>query len=156
MDLMQYHKIPQNVTSYEGRIVGKFTARQFTYLAIGGIIIFLLASVPIGSTYKFTIGTVVSLVSLLFALVTFEGRGTDMWLLLFVRAVLLPTQRLWRKDEVPPSYLLPSYVVPHQVLGPKRRTTDELTVFLEKWRPEEKTAGLTEEEQKFLQKLKSI
>lgn len=151
---MQFHKIPQHVTGYEGRIIGKFTARQFTYLAIGGIVIFILASAPIPAKYKFILGAVDVAFTALMALVNYEGRSTDVWLIHFLKAVLSPTQRIWLKKEVVPEYLLPSYQVPMQRRGPKKKTGKELEQFLQFWGGVEKPSDLTPEEKGFLEKLK--
>jgi len=91
---MDYHKIPQNVSTFEGRIVGKFTARQFTYLAIGGIIIFILFSTPINSIYRIILIAITLLWSVFFALISFEGRGTDLWIALFSKAIFYPPLKL--------------------------------------------------------------
>lgn len=151
---MQYHQIPQHVTGYEGRIIGKFTARQFTYLAIGGIFIFILAGSPIPSQYKFVFGFLVASISAAFALINYEGRSTDVWIVHLLRAIFSPTQRIWYKEETPPEYLLPSYKVPIHRRGPKKKTGEELERFLQFWGGGERESELTVEEEKFLKKLK--
>lgn len=150
---MQFHRIPQNVTGYEGRIVGKFTARQFTYLAIGGIIIFILASAPIATKLKFILGAIDVAFTALMALVNYEGRSTDAWIVHFLKAVLSPTQRVWLKKELVPEYLLPSYQVPVHRRGPKKKTGKELKRFLQFWGGTDKQTDLTVEEKNFLSRL---
>ncbi len=151
---MQFHKIPQNVTGYEGRIIGKFTARQFTYLAIGGIIIFIVVSAPIPSKLKFVLGAIDVAFTALMALVNYEGRSTDTWIIHFLKAVLSPTQRIWLKKEFVPEYLLPSYEVPVRRKGHKKKSGQELERFLQFWGGAEKPTDLTPQEQEFLAKLK--
>lgn len=151
---MQYHRIPQHVTGYEGRIIGKFTARQFTYLAIGGVILFIVVSAPINSQYKFILGVIDLGFSVLMALVNYEGRSSDVWIVHFLKAVLSPTQRIWFKKAVVPEYLLPSYQVPVKYSGPKRRSKKEIDQFLKFWGGAEKKSDLSAEEKKFLKKLK--
>lgn len=154
---MQYHRIPQHVTGYEGRIVGKFTARQFTYLAVGGIIIFITAGLPIPTSYKFIVGILTASITATFALVTYEGRSTDTWIINFVRAVMRPTQRVWVKHEIPPEFLLPGYHVKRPAHGPKRKTQAELEGYLRRWgsqRPRE--SDLTNQEQAALQRIAQL
>lgn len=151
---MQFHKIPQHVTGYEGRIIGKFTARQFTYLAIGGIIIFIVVSAPIPTNLKFILGAIDVAFTALMALVNYEGRNTDTWIVNFLKAVLSPTQRIWLKKEPVPEYLLPSYQVPTRRKGRKKKTSQELERFLKFWGGAEKPTDLTPQEQEFLAKLK--
>lgn len=151
---MQFHKIPQHVTAYEGRIIGKFTARQFTYLAIGGIIIFIVVSAPMPSKLKFVLGAIDVAFTALMALVNYEGRSTDTWIIHFLKAVLSPTQRIWLKKEPVPEYLLPSYQVPMRRKGYKKKTGKELERFLQFWGGAEKASDLSSEEKEFLGKLK--
>lgn len=91
--MAQYHKIPQNVTTYEGRIVGKFTAKQFIFLAIGGILIFLIVNTQLPKNVIIVVSVVIALISMFLALANFEGKTIDMWVTAFVKVVYKPTQR---------------------------------------------------------------
>lgn len=153
---MQSHRIPMHVTSYESRIIGKFTAKQFTYLAIGGILIFIIGTSPLPKVAKVPLLFVVIGFTILFALVNYEGRSTDIWLVQFFKSVLAPTQRIWLKSEVTPAYLLPEFFVPKKRLGVKRRRKDELNQFLSFWKGERRKSFLTPTEQDFLQRLKKL
>lgn len=153
---MNTHEIPQNVTAYEGRIVGKFTARQFTYLAIGGIIIFLLFSTPLGTIYRIIFVSATLMLTILFALVAFEERGADVWLLLFTRAVGFPTLRIWKKSEAPPAVLLASFKVERKPPEIIPKTRSELEKFLSAYSQSKTLENLTEEERSFLAKLPKI
>lgn len=154
---MQFHRIPQNVTRYEGRIVGKFTARQFTYLAIGGVIIFILLGLPIPSTYKVVIGAIDVAIAAILALVTYEGRSTDTWIVAFLKAVLHPTQRTWQKHEAAPEFLLPGYHLPEKNLGPKARDPAELEGFLRRLGGERTArSDFSEQEQATLQRIAEL
>ncbi|KKR31129.1 MAG: hypothetical protein UT63_C0082G0004 [Candidatus Gottesmanbacteria bacterium GW2011_GWC2_39_8] len=153
---MDYHKIPQNVSTFEGRIVGKFTARQFTYLAIGGIIIFILFSTPINTIYRIILIAITLLWSVFFALISFEGRGTDLWIALFSKAIFYPTLRIWKKSEEPPVFLLPSFKIEHQVKGFTPKPKEELKKFIASQKMAEPLSNLTDEERLFLAKIESF
>lgn len=153
---MEYHKIPQNVSVYEGRIIGKFTARQFTYLAIGGIIVFLLATLPIGMVYKSIFILITVIWTALFALVSYEGRGTDLWIALYTKAILLPTLRIWAKAEEPPIFLLTQFTVQRKREETTPKQKEELERFLTSWAKKEENKDFTEEEKIFLGKLKTL
>jgi len=152
---MQYHKIPQNVTTYEGRIVGKFTMRQFVYLAIGFILLFILTTSPLPSKYKLLFGGVVAFFTMIFTIVNYEGRNTDTWLLNYFRAIFAPTQRVWRKQAAPTVYLLPSYQTPQPTTAPIKKKS-ELEGFLKDWGRRQQTSDLTKEEAAFLDRLKKL
>ncbi len=147
------HKIPQNVTQYESRIVGNFTSRQFIYLAAGGIIIMLFFMLPFPPLVGIIVALVVLPVTLLLALISFDGRRSDIWIINFVNAVAEPTQRIWEKDEVPPQVLLPSYVVPHHTTEKRQKTGTDLEEFLGFWRANEAKSDYSSEEQAFLNRI---
>lgn len=153
---MDYHKIPQNVSTFEGRIVGKFTARQFTYLAIGGIIIFILFSTPINAIYRIILISITLLWSVFFALISFEGRGTDLWIALFSKAIFYPTLRIWKKSEEPPAFLLPTFKIEHKVKGVLPKPKEELKKFIASQKMAESLSNLTDEEKLFLAKIESF
>jgi hypothetical protein len=133
--MAQYHKIPQNVTSYEGRIVGKFTAKQFIFLAIGAIGVFLIVNSPLNRTMKAISAGIIGLTSLILAVANVDGRSTDFWLSTFMHVAYIPTQRVWRKSAIPPRYLLPSYHPPKKKRAPRKRTATELNELLDIWKP---------------------
>ena len=150
------HKIPQNVTQYESRIVGNFTPRQFIYLAIGGAIIMLSFMLPLPGLIRIIILIVVAPISLLFALASFDGRRTDVWLLNTIQAVFKPTQRVWQKDTVPPEFLLPSYIVPKKRVKNLPKKSGDLEQFLDFWRTQEAQKDYSEEEVEFLERISKL
>lgn len=154
--MAQYHKIPQNVTSYEGRIVGRFTAKQFIFLAIGAIIIFLIVNSNVGKTQKIILSLVIGGITLLFSLTNIEGRTTDRWMQFFLAAVGRPTRRIWHKAETPPAYMLPAYILPKHQRGPRQRGSQELERYLRLWRPEQKpTEEFSEDEKVILDRIRA-
>ncbi len=155
--MAQYHKIPQNVTTYQGRIIGKFTAKQFIFLAIGAMIIFLTVNTPLPKPYKIGISGVVGLISLTLALANIDGRSTDFWISTFLHVAYIPTQRVWRKKPHPPKYLLPNYHPPKRKLGPRKRTTTELNELINIWKPiSAETQDLTDAEKEKLAKIREL
>lgn len=153
---MEFHRIPTQVTTYESRIIGKFTAKQFTYLAIGGILVFLVGTSPLSKSAKLPLLFVIIGTTALFALVNFEGRSTDIWLVQFLKAVLSPTQRVWLKKEEAPEYLFPTYYVPRKRIPHPKKTREELEHFLSFWKGKKEEKFLTPHEEEFLQKIKKL
>lgn len=150
------HKIPQNVTTYEGRIIGKFTAKQFIFLAIGAIIIFLILSSELPGQIQLISGAVVGGVTLIFSLVNIQGRTTDEWISNFVNTAQAPTQRIWKKFPTPYPFMLPTYHPPHKKIGPRQRTQGELERFIEMWEPTRTTSDYTDEEKESLKRLRQL
>jgi len=148
------HKIPQNVTKYESRIIGRFTAKQFIFLAIGAMGIFLIFNTPLPNPIKFALIGIIAVVSLVFSVANIQGRTTDAWISEFMHAVSMPTQLVWRKREHPPAFLLPSFSVAKTRKAGKKRTQYELEKFIELWNPSSPTSEYTKEEQAILERVR--
>lgn len=151
-----YHKIPQNVISYQGRVVGKFTAKQFSFLAIGGIALFIIFSTPIPIPARIIIAIPVTLFTLVFALANFEGKTTDAWIMAFFNSIYKPTQRIWKKKETVPMYLLPSYHPPHEKNIERQTKTSEVDRFIEFWQPHRVETDFTDEDKAALERIRQI
>lgn len=154
--MARMHKIPQNVTTYEGRIIGRFTAKQFIFLAMGMIAIFLVISLPLPRTVKIVLSVIFGFISLIFALANIQGRTTDAWINSFLRGVNSATRRIWLKGANPPMYLLPDYHPPKMQRGPRKRTTSELERFIELYQPARPDSDLSEEENVVLKRVREL
>lgn len=97
---MDTHPIPQNVTSFQFKLVGDMTLKQFLYLAIGVGFAYLLF-VTIASKYPLIAWPIIILSSFLgvaFAFLPIGSRPLDHWLAAFLKAVYSPTKRVWKKN----------------------------------------------------------
>lgn len=97
---MDAHPIPQNVTSFQFKLVGDMTLKQFGYLAAGVGIAYLLF-VFLARDYPLVSWPLIILSALLgvaFAFLPFQSRPLDHWLVAFVKAIYSPTKRAWRKN----------------------------------------------------------
>ena len=101
---MESHPVPQNITSYEFRLVGDMTLKQFGQLAGGVIMALIIYSLPIYPIFKWPMVFVFAVVGVLFAFVPFQERPLSAWLLAFFKAIYSPTQFLWEKKAVVPEY----------------------------------------------------
>ncbi len=94
------HPIPQNVTSFQFKLVGDMTLKQFGYLAAGAGLAYLLF-VFFSRNYPIITWPVIVISALLgvaFAFVPIGSRPLDHWLAAFLRAVYSPTKRVWAKN----------------------------------------------------------
>ena len=105
---MPMHTIPQNVTSYEDKIVGMFVGRQFIYLALGGLTAFILLSTGGGAAvlFRFILAFGALAFAAALAMVKVNDRGFDLWVISFLKAILGPTEWVWQKQAVPPEVLI--------------------------------------------------
>jgi len=97
---MDAHPVPQNVTSFEFRLIGDMTLKQFIYLAIGAgtaylFFVFLASPLPFLAWPVIIIST---LLGVAFAFVPIAGRPLDHWSHAFLKAIYTPTKRSWQKN----------------------------------------------------------
>ncbi len=98
---MEPHAVPQNVTSFEFRLIGDMTLKQFGYLAAGvglAYLIFVLfaAKFPI---VAWPIIVISALNGIAFAFLPISDRPLDYWVGAFLQAVFSPTKRRWVKNK---------------------------------------------------------
>lgn len=94
---MQQHPVPQNITSFQFKLVGDMTLKQFGYLA-GGIIAGILASkLPYPAIFNYTLAGTFAFSGFALAFLPIEDRPLDVWLKNFVISVFSPTQFIYQK-----------------------------------------------------------
>lgn len=126
------HTIPQNVTSYEDKIVGIFVGRQFIYLAVGGLTAFIILSTGGGAALpiRFIMAIAVMGLAAALALVKVNDRGFDVWLWGYLKAVLGPTEWAWQKEIRPMSTLVaPDQTAPATTAAVKKPTGAQAVSF---------------------------
>lgn len=97
---MDTHPIPQNVTSFEFKLVGEMTLKQFIYLSVGMIIAYVFF-VFLSETIPFIAWPVVVISASLggaFAFLPIADRPLDHWVAAFFRAIYSPTKRVWVRE----------------------------------------------------------
>jgi len=114
---MENHPVPQNISSYEFRLVGDMTLKQFLQLAAGiiaGVLIIRLQLLPI---IKYPLAFIAFMLGFLMAFIPINGRPFTSWLLAFIRAIYSPTEYVWLPDAVlePPKPAIPPPQIPAPV-----------------------------------------
>jgi hypothetical protein len=93
---MDQHPVPQNISSYEFRLVGDMTLKQFFQLAGGAAAGFLIYSMPLPLLIKWPLIGICVFMGIMLAFVPVSGRPFSQWLLAFFRAIYSPTQYAWQ------------------------------------------------------------
>lgn len=102
---MDQHPIPQNVTAYQFRLVGDMTLKQFSELAGGIFLAFLLSKTTLIPFFiKWPLAGLFAFGGIALAFLPIEERPLDQWLINFVKAIYSPTQYLWRKQNQVPNF----------------------------------------------------
>src|SRR3990167_2640014 len=102
---MEQHPVPSHIASFEFKLFGNLTIRQFVTLVIpasvGGIIFFS----GVSDIIRYPLSGLFVGFGLLIALVPFGGRPFHKWIMAFFKAILSPTQRIWIKEAKIPEFL---------------------------------------------------
>lgn len=109
---MEQHPVPQPITSYEFRLVGDMTLKQFFKLAAGVLLALLVYAISPPGFLKWFLILLFTGLGLGMAFLPFEGRSIDVWIIAFFKRIYSPTQYIWRQKgttralpQTPPSPL---------------------------------------------------
>ena len=94
---MEQHPVPQNVTTFQFRLIGDMTIKQFGYLAGGAILAFVSYKLPLPFFFTWPMTVLFGLLGFGFAFVPIEERPMDVWVLSFLKNVYSPTQFIWHR-----------------------------------------------------------
>lgn len=100
---MEQHPIPQNVTTFQFRLIGDMTIKQFGYLAGGIILAYICYKLPLPFFFTWPLAIAAGLLGFGLAFVPIEERPMDIWILAFLKNVYSPTQYVWQKTTPPPA-----------------------------------------------------
>lgn len=92
---MEQHPIPQNISSYEFRLVGDMTLKQFLQLASGIVLALIIFRLPLPAIFKYPLVLLSILVGITLAFIPFNGRPFSRWITAFIRAIYAPTEFYW-------------------------------------------------------------
>ncbi len=110
---MEQHPVPQHIASFQFKLFGNLTIRQFMILAGPMTLAVLVFFSNLPPLIKMPLAGVIGFVAIFVALVPVGGRPFDKWFVAFVKAVFSPTQRVWIKEKKMPEFLN-VVVVPQQ------------------------------------------
>jgi hypothetical protein len=111
---MEQHPVPQNVTTFQFRLIGDMTIKQFGYLAGGAILAYISYRLPLPFFFTWPLTIVFGLGGVGFAFVPIEERPMDIWVLSFIKSIYSPTQYVWQQQIQPP----PTPAAPAQAPAP--------------------------------------
>ncbi|MFH1971549.1 MAG: hypothetical protein ABIJ05_04165 [Patescibacteria group bacterium] len=94
---MEQHPIPQQISSYQFRLVGDMTLKQFFQVAGGVLISLIFYSSKLPAIVKWPFILFFSLLGVALAFLPFEDRPLETWIISFFKSVYSPTIFNWRK-----------------------------------------------------------
>jgi hypothetical protein len=157
---MENHPIPQQISSYQFRLVGDMTLKQFFQLAGGLLVSLLFYASPLPGFVKWPLIIFFALLGVALAFLPFEERPLSRWIIEFFRAIYSPTIFSWQRTTSTPIFFqeegVPTPVPMGKIIAPGGEAALQkyLTVT-----PEERgsiLSKLEQEENSFLSKLSSL
>ena len=96
---MEQHPIPQQISSYQFRLVGDMTLKQFFQVAGGALISLLIYSTNIYPIIKWPLMIFFAALGAALAFLPFEERPLSKWIFAFFKSIYSPTAYFWKKEE---------------------------------------------------------
>jgi hypothetical protein len=101
---METHPIPQNISSYQFRLVGDMTLKQFFQIAGGALVSLIIYSTNLYPLIKWPLILFFALFGVALAFLPFQERPLERWIVAFFRSVYSPTIFDWKKADKPEVY----------------------------------------------------
>lgn len=123
---MEQHPVPQNVTTFQFRLIGDMTLKQFGYLCAGSVLAIISYKLPLPFFFTWPLTTAFALLGVGFAFVPIEERPMDVWVFSFFKSIYSPTQYIWQKGhapKVPASRVAPAQ--PTKTLAPQSQPAQQ-------------------------------
>ena len=138
---MEQHPVPRQITTFEFKLIGFMTLKQFIYLVVFiplGFVIYKIFPVPILNIF---IGFITILFGFALAFVPIQDRPLDMWIKNLFKRLNSPTQYLFHKGNQPVYFFENLYFAqdPHKVVA-HVETLEKLNKYLASKKGEDKLA----------------
>lgn len=98
---MDQHPIPRQITTFEFKLIGFLTIKQFIYLVVFvglGLLVYILTPIPI---LNYIFGILTGSIGLAFAFVPINDRPMEVWIRNLFKRLLSPTQYNFQKQNKP-------------------------------------------------------
>lgn len=95
---MEQHAIPQQISSYEFKLVGEMTLKQFLKAAAGIVLAFIFYASKLIFFIKYPLILICGGGGLMLAFVPFQDRPLDQWITAFIKAIYSPTIYTYKKS----------------------------------------------------------
>ncbi len=98
---MEQHPIPQQISSYEFKLVGNMTLKQFGKLAVGVVLGLILFSSGLPFLIKWPLIFICVGGGAAIAFVPYQDRPLEMWISYLIKRIYSPTVYLYQKSSDP-------------------------------------------------------
>jgi hypothetical protein len=122
---MEQHPIPQQISSYEFKLVGEMTLKQFLKAAGGIIIALLINSSGLLFFIKWPLMLVFGAGGLALAFVPFQDRPLETWVLSFIKSIYSPTIYTYKRTGDGSVSVKPTVEIKGDIKGEKGLAEEE-------------------------------
>ena len=152
--MFEQHPVPQQISSYQFRLVGDMTLKQFFQLAGGGVVALLFYASPLPGFLKWPAVIFFGIAGAAMAFLPIEERPLEQWVIAFFRSIYSPTIFNW--EQTRHVYFQDASVQTQQV--PQQQAPQQLPQELKEKITPKNTAeiNLDETEERMLTKVESI
>jgi len=109
---MESHPIPQQISSYQFRLVGDMTLKQFFQLGGGALVSLLIYSTGLHPLVKWPLIILSFALGAALAFLPFEDRPLSKWIFSFFRSIYSPTEFAWERSIKTPVFFQEEAIVP--------------------------------------------
>jgi len=154
---MEQHPVPQHIASYEFRLIGDMTLRQFAQLAAGAILGLIVYALPMPGIFKWPLIVFFGFSGFAFAFLPFNERPLSNWVLSFFKAIFAPTQFIWAKTAQRPEIFEPlSFKAATVKEAPLKSDKEGLNQYLASLPFTETKNPLDQQEESFLKEVSNL
>jgi len=97
--MFEQHPVPQQISSYQFRLVGDMTLKQFLELAGGAGVGLLIHSTPFPGFVRWPLIIVAVLFGAALAFLPIQDRPLEQWVFAFFRSIYRPTEFSWEEGS---------------------------------------------------------
>lgn len=103
---MNEHPVPRQITSFEFKLIGFLTLRQFGYVILFAAISFLCYFITPVPYLNFAMAAIPAIIGIFVVFVPYNDRPIDVWIKNFVRKMFWPSQYYYIKKNQVPGFLM--------------------------------------------------
>ncbi|HUS60045.1 MAG TPA: PrgI family protein [Nevskiaceae bacterium] len=154
---IQQHPVPQNIASYEFRLIGEMTLKQFGWLASGTVVALVIYGLPIPDFLKWPLVTLIAFAGFAFAFMPIGERPLSTWVLAFFKAIFSPTLFIWEKKAQKPEIFAALAKTPSPAKVPiPPADKAKLAEYLQTLPSGKTPSQIEKKEEKFLQQISKL
>jgi len=154
---MENHPIPQQISSYQFRLVGDMTLKQFFQVAGGCLVSLVFYASKLHPLIKWPFILFFCLLGAALAFLPFEDRPLETWIISFFKSIYSPTIFKWQKINTQPVFYQDESIN-SQTTTSVTEKQDKIDEYLKKSSNQRSSilSKLEQKEQEFLQAIGNI